>query len=212
MNLYEVLGVGKTSRRSTIKKAYYALAKRHHPDIGGDPEKFREAHVAYSVLRDTAKRKRYDETGAYDEDTINSEATRVMKIIVDLFQAFCDQGLAFKDDIDAHASLVKALQDQIDIGNGALGDVREALLRYEGLRGRMMRKLDDKANVFENIIEDKIKALKQQREGIEKAVKDLTLAMEEMENYTSIDKLTQTPMHTYFQHSDSASTATTGGF
>jgi len=33
------LGLKKTANANEIKKKYFALAKNHHPDKGGDPEK-----------------------------------------------------------------------------------------------------------------------------------------------------------------------------
>jgi molecular chaperone DnaJ len=60
---YEVLGVSKTASPDEIKKAFRRAAVEHHPDRGGDEEKFKELNEAYEVLKDEAKRKRYDQFG-----------------------------------------------------------------------------------------------------------------------------------------------------
>lgn len=60
---YEVLGVGKNASDDEIKKAYRRLAVKHHPDQGGDEEKFKEVSEAYEVLKDEKKRQRYDQFG-----------------------------------------------------------------------------------------------------------------------------------------------------
>lgn len=39
---YEVLGVDSQATREVIENAFRRLAKRYHPDNGGDPSKFRE--------------------------------------------------------------------------------------------------------------------------------------------------------------------------
>jgi len=59
-NLYEILGVDKAAEPADIKKAYRALSMEHHPDKGGDEEKFKEINEAYSVLSDPEKRASYD--------------------------------------------------------------------------------------------------------------------------------------------------------
>ncbi len=60
---YEILGVGKNASADEIKKAFRRLAVEHHPDRGGSEEKFKEVNEAYEVLKDDAKRKRYDQFG-----------------------------------------------------------------------------------------------------------------------------------------------------
>ncbi|KAI9264872.1 hypothetical protein BDA99DRAFT_507126 [Phascolomyces articulosus] len=63
---YEVLGVSKTASQGDIKKAYYALAKKYHPDTNKEKdarEKFVQIQEAYEILSDEQKRKQYDQFG-----------------------------------------------------------------------------------------------------------------------------------------------------
>lgn len=60
---YDILGVHKHSTPSEIKKAFYALAKKYHPDVNKDPdaeEKFKKINEAYQTLSDYDKKTIYD--------------------------------------------------------------------------------------------------------------------------------------------------------
>lgn len=60
MDYYSILGVAKNASPDEIKKAYRKLASQHHPDKGGDKNKFQEVQAAYEVLSDPQKRQQYD--------------------------------------------------------------------------------------------------------------------------------------------------------
>jgi len=61
--LYKILGVDKNATEREIKKAFKKAALKHHPDRGGDAEKFKEVEKAKQILTDPHKRKLYDRYG-----------------------------------------------------------------------------------------------------------------------------------------------------
>lgn len=81
-NYYAVLGLQKESAvEDDIKKAYRRLAMEHHPDRGGDEEKFKEISEAYAVLSDKDKKKSYDFTGHVSDFDFS---------VMDIFNSFFD--------------------------------------------------------------------------------------------------------------------------
>ena len=66
--LYEVLGLfceGPSNfSQEDIKFAFRLMSKEHHPDCGGDPERFQKIKEAYDILSDPDKKAEYDATGS----------------------------------------------------------------------------------------------------------------------------------------------------
>lgn len=60
---YDILGVAKGANPDEIKTAFRKKAHEHHPDKGGNAEKFKELNEAYQVLGNAEKRKQYDQFG-----------------------------------------------------------------------------------------------------------------------------------------------------
>ena len=66
-NYYNMLGVGEDASNDQIKKAFKSIAKKEHPDRGGNEVKFKEANEAYDTLKDTKKRHEYDTVRKYGQ-------------------------------------------------------------------------------------------------------------------------------------------------
>ena len=66
---YNILGVNKGASKDEIKKAFYKLAHKYHPDKKeGNEAKFKEVNEAYQVLSDESKRSKYDQFGSNFEN------------------------------------------------------------------------------------------------------------------------------------------------
>lgn len=62
-NPYQTLGVNREATADEIKRAYRKLASQHHPDRGGDTQRFQEIQVAYDTLTDPQRREALDNPG-----------------------------------------------------------------------------------------------------------------------------------------------------
>ncbi|KAL5964754.1 hypothetical protein TSMEX_007465 [Taenia solium] len=75
---YKILGVNRGASQSDIKKAYYQLAKKYHPDMNKSDksaaQKFAEVSEAYEVLGDEEKRRSYDSFGGTSPGGFSSSA------------------------------------------------------------------------------------------------------------------------------------------
>ena len=63
MKFYQDLEIDRSASAEDIKRAYKKQAIKHHPDKGGDQEKFKAIAEAYQVLSDPEKRRVYDQIG-----------------------------------------------------------------------------------------------------------------------------------------------------
>eukprot|EP00818_Percolomonas_sp_WS_P005523 CAMPEP_0117454666 /NCGR_PEP_ID=MMETSP0759-20121206/10929_1 /TAXON_ID=63605 /ORGANISM="Percolomonas cosmopolitus, Strain WS" /LENGTH=416 /DNA_ID=CAMNT_0005247881 /DNA_START=238 /DNA_END=1488 /DNA_ORIENTATION=- len=66
---YDLLGISKNATKDEVKKAFFAKAKKYHPDVCKEEnakELFAELNNAYQILKDDEKRKIYDMTGSTD--------------------------------------------------------------------------------------------------------------------------------------------------
>ena len=59
-NYYDILGVNEKATSAEITRAFKELAKQHHPDRGGDKDRFQEISEAHDTLKNSQKRHDYD--------------------------------------------------------------------------------------------------------------------------------------------------------
>lgn len=144
--LYETLGVRKTATFEQIKAAYRTRCKIHHPDAGGSDEEMARVNFAYSVLKDSSRRKLYDSTGATDNNLIQKEAEgRLVQLFADILKQHR------LEQLDVFAELRKKVDnDSFQIGRGI--EQAAAQVKRLALLKRRVKKGDFFIGVFQGLI------------------------------------------------------------
>jgi len=137
---YKILDVSKSASADEIKKAYRKLAMKHHPDRGGDANKFKEINEAYQVLSNPQKKAQYDQFGSADFSSQGFGGNRSYGQgsynvnFDDIFSGsggfgFGNVGDIFEDFFGAAFSQVQA-EMEISIAQAILGD--EVSFKFQG--------------------------------------------------------------------------------
>jgi len=153
---YKSLGIPKDASQQDIKKAYFQLAKKYHPDMNkNDPnaaKKFQEVTEAYEVLGDPSKRQMYDTYGATSDQQQQGFSGDPFEGFQG-FGGFGGQGSSPFEEIfrqafggsrgDPFESLFRnrpgtnvAMGVQISLFEAAFGCKKEVTYRYDDGRGR----------------------------------------------------------------------------
>ena len=61
-NLYKELELKENATQDEIKSSYRRLVKKHHPDAGGEKDRFLSIQDAWETLNDPLKKEQYDKT------------------------------------------------------------------------------------------------------------------------------------------------------
>ncbi|XP_027111585.1 chaperone protein dnaJ 50-like isoform X2 [Coffea arabica] len=98
---YDLLGVPQNANASEIKKAYYRLSLKHHPDKNPDPESrkiFVKIANAYEILKDEATREQYDYAIAHPEEDPRAVIVGLL-LVLSAFQ-YLNQWTRYKQAVD----------------------------------------------------------------------------------------------------------------
>jgi curved DNA-binding protein CbpA len=183
-NLYDALHADPGDITDTIKNLYRKLAKRMHPDVGGDPEAFRRIQFAYGVLSDPERRKRYDETGEIDHQSIdNRRAAALQRISMEIgkhFDAFIMRGFSPQFDPSGWDMIglvreqlgqeLATVKEQVEIGTKAIA--------FYGKMQKKFKKHGGGPNALADMMAAKIKQSNESLAMLAKAIEELTYALE----------------------------------
>lgn len=164
-DLYATLGVKKTATPAEIKKAYRKKASSNHSDReGGDDKAMAAINVAYGVLSNPEKRKRFDETGDDGQYTPSME-DRAVEVILTLAKQIIEKA---PDHIGIVAEILKTLERGERECTQMIAKKRREVLKYEKRRKTVKAK---KSNIFDGLFAQQIEQLARNIQEIEAGIK-----------------------------------------
>ena len=110
-DLYAILQTHKEATPKELQKAFHALSKKCHPDIGGNPEEFQRINAAYEILCDPDKRTFYDRTGCIKQPE-NEIYAIAAKIIADTIEKFLQSNRQNIFKLDFIGMIINNLEDE----------------------------------------------------------------------------------------------------
>lgn len=181
-DLYDILGVEKTATLKCIKKAYYDLAQIHHPDKGGDEEKFKTIQQAYAVLINEEKRSIYDSTG-----TVITESRDMMKSYINsqmsnLLREWLEIRIVNDSKIEFLEFAVNRIEDNKSKSQRILQDIEYNVERLKKYHGFATRK-EDGGNIFQSTIDDMMTDFDKQIQENRLNIYKLQIILDEIEKY-----------------------------
>ena len=83
---YQILELKEDCEKDEIKKNYYKLSKKYHPDkYNGNDENFKKINEAYTILYDNQKRKEYNIRRIFKNIDFTKEELNVLFSYYDRF-------------------------------------------------------------------------------------------------------------------------------
>ena len=147
-DLYALLKVDKDVQAQQLKKAYYALARKVHPDKRPGDEQakadFLALKKAYDILSDPVRRRRYDRTGSVEDDADFAAAYETYR------------GIPVSEED------IRATEAEYRHSDEERADVVEYARKHSGDVARILESIigstDDDAERYRTILEDALRA------------------------------------------------------
>ncbi len=137
-NLYETLGVGKNASKGEIKSRYRKMAKRFHPDCGGDTEKFKNICDAYKTLIDDDLRFHYDATGETERVDEGHILKTAMNMISSTFIGMFENDKS--NDIDYLGSIRVSCTSSMKEAIKLIKNIKVEIIRWKKIKKRVKYK------------------------------------------------------------------------
>ncbi len=178
---YETLGVQQDASPEELRRAYYAGAKRLHPDVGGDAKDFAELASAHALLADPARRAEYDATGRTDE--LPDIGQKAQSMLAQLFATLL-QGRTDLENrtVDVLEILRKSLGEGINVGDLKIMKLDGRIHTLKDVESRLASTTEG-SSVLGTVLAEQIKGIELQMTDVEQEQEVAELAITMLDGY-----------------------------
>jgi DnaJ-class molecular chaperone len=149
VDLYGALKIHRDAPMDVIKRAYRKAAAEHHPDKGGDRDKFALVILARDTLTDEARRGRYDKTGETEDfgpDQTESNAMQIAMQAIGMVMGEIEARRRQPEQFDVLGDAVRGLRKKIaemkaaeKTATESAAKIRKLAKRFKSKRGKVNR-------------------------------------------------------------------------
>ncbi len=185
-SLYNILDVSETADKKDIKSAYRKKAKKSHPDVGGNSEKFALVKKAHDILMDDERRAKYDATGDQSEKSPDNTMGNIINCVAFHFNVVL-QELSQSGTSPLVVDMVSRIKSKIKSSmeeNQKNLRINKVVLDFDkNMVGRFKKKKDE-MNIFDGIISNRITALQMSIVNFENTIKTHEQALEMIKGFS----------------------------
>lgn len=181
-DLYQELGLSPDASQAEIEAAGRRAAKQHHPDKGGDRDKFDQTMRALTVLRDPVKRETYDRTGQTSEEPAGLAEAEAMSLITGKLTAILQNPHLNLETMDVVGEITRAIQAEKRQALANVAEAEKAVTRLNKGKARIKKKSGGE-NMLSRAVDGQIAGLRQGMALVRQAVAALDAALEILGDY-----------------------------
>jgi curved DNA-binding protein CbpA len=161
LDLYAVLGVSRDADAQTIRRAFRKKVRSAHPDGGGSAEGFNALKIAYDILSDSARRRRYDETGEVGDPSADPHLAKVIKLLTaGLDQALFELNASGANEAEIIPLMAKTLATSVAETNAQRIALEARVSQMQRLKTRFL--VIEGENLMETVVSKRIIFFQQQ--------------------------------------------------
>jgi len=178
MDPYLELEVSIDATDEEIKIQYRAMAMIHHPDKGGDEEKFKRIKEAYEILSDPIRRKAYEisgdaETNLQIRNAALDHIAQMMGQIVPQFNSEADDLFAImRHEVN---NIRQGMIENTNVCVGYMANLQKVIVRVNAKH--------DKQNIMLEILQKQIDFRNREHEDFTQRIKICDLEIEILKDY-----------------------------